>query len=79
VKDLILFSVTTLGFAIVVTAHVGTVVGLARRPPRWRSLVALWAVPLAPYWAIREGLWFRAAAWLGGAGLYAFGLAAQRM
>jgi hypothetical protein len=79
VKDFVLFAFTTLGFAIAVTAHVGTVVGLARRPPRWRSLVALWAVPLAPYWAIRERLWFRAAAWLGGVALYGFGLAAQRM
>jgi hypothetical protein len=79
VKDLVLFIFTVVGFALAVTAHLGTVVGLARRTPRWRALVALFAVPLAPYWALREGLWFRAAAWLGGAALYGFALAAQRM
>jgi hypothetical protein len=79
VKDLVLLAFTIVGFAIVVTAHVCTVVGLARRTPRWRGLIALFAVPLAPYWAIRERLWFRAAAWLGGAALYGVGLAAQRM
>jgi hypothetical protein len=79
VKDLVLFTLTIVGFATAVTAHVGTVVGLARRGPRWRGLVALFAVPLAPYWALREGLWFRAAAWLGGAALYGFALAAQRI
>ena len=76
-KDLALFAWTVVGFAVLVTAHVGTVVGLARRPPRWRSVVALVVVPLAPYWALRERLWFRAAAWIGGAALYGVARAAQ--
>jgi hypothetical protein len=77
-KDIVLFGCTIVGFATIVTAHVATVVGLARRPPRWRSIVALFALPLAPYWALRERLWFRAAAWLAGAAVYGLSLVGQR-
>jgi hypothetical protein len=77
VNDLVLLTLTIVGFAMLVTAHIGTVIGLARRAPRWRSMIALFVVPLAPYWAIRERLWFRAAAWLASAVLYGIGLAAQ--
>jgi hypothetical protein len=78
VKDVALLGCTIVGFAVVVTAHVSTVVSLARRAPRWRSIVALFALPLAPYWALRDRQWFRAAAWLAGAALYGLSLAAQR-
>jgi hypothetical protein len=36
--------------AVHVTAHVALLVGLARRRPRWRVLVALVVPPLAPVW-----------------------------
>ena len=58
-------------FALLFTAHVTLVVGLAARPPRWRALVALIAAPLAPWWGLRLGLRGRAAAWLVGALAYA--------
>jgi hypothetical protein len=52
-----------LSFAAFVTAHVALVFGLATRPPRWRALVALPALPLAPYWGARAGMHGRVVAW----------------
>ena len=72
-RDLLLYLATVLGFAVAVTAHVTIVVGLAARRPRVRALVALVLVPLAPYWAVRERMRVRAAAW--GIGVVAYGLA----
>lgn len=77
-SDTVLFVVTVLAFAIGVTAHVTIVIGLARRPPRWRALAALIAAPLAPYWAVREKMRVRAAAWLVGAAVYAIARLVQR-
>jgi hypothetical protein len=50
-------------FATLATAHVALVWGLAWRPPRWRALLALPLVPLAPYWGFREGMHVRSAIW----------------
>ena len=41
-------------FAVLVTAHVAIVAGLAARHPRVRGLVARVVLPLAPYWGFRE-------------------------
>jgi hypothetical protein len=57
-------------FALVVTAHVAIVWGLTSRAPRWRAPVALFVAPLAPYWAVRERMYLRAAAWLVGVVAY---------
>lgn len=57
-------------FALLVTAHVTVVAGLAARTPRWRALLALVAPPLAPWWAFRGGMKRRTAAWLAGAIAY---------
>jgi hypothetical protein len=51
-------------FAALVTAHVLTVAGLAWKKPRWRALAALVVLPLAPYYAWREGMRARAIAWV---------------
>lgn len=51
-------------FAAFVTTHLALVVGLARRRPAWQALVALAAVPMAPYWGIRAGLLVRSITWL---------------
>ena len=50
-------------FATFVTAHVALVLGLLARTPRWRGLVALPVVPLAPYWGARAGMYARVAVW----------------
>ena len=66
-------------FALLVTAHVTLVAGLAAHPPRWRGLIALIAAPLAPWWGSRAGMKRRTAAWLVGAAAYvAFFLLARR-
>jgi hypothetical protein len=46
-----------------ITAHVTITYGLAWRPPRWRALVAFFVAPLAPFWAWREHMRFRAGIW----------------
>jgi len=58
-----------------VTVHVLLVLGLARRRPRWRAALSFFVVPLAPYWAIREGMILRAILWIGALVLYAGALA----
>jgi hypothetical protein len=70
-SDLVLYLGTVLSFALVVSAHVGIVLGLAFRAPRARGLVALVIAPLAPYWAMREKMRVRACAWLVGLVAYA--------
>ena len=61
--DLALYLATVLCFAVAITAHVTIVAGLASRAPRASAIVALLLVPLAPYWAVRERMRVRAAAW----------------
>jgi len=63
-SDIAVLAGLILGFAVLVTAHLCIVVGLARRQPRWRSLVALVIAPLAPYWALRDRMYVRGASWL---------------
>jgi hypothetical protein len=43
--------------------HVLVVSALLSSPARWKGLVALIVVPLAPYWAARAKLWVRVALW----------------
>lgn len=62
--DRVILVATVLSFALWVTAHVATVFGLATRTPRWRALVALLVLPLAPYWAARERMRARAVVWI---------------
>ncbi len=59
-----------LAFAVLVTAHVALVAGLAARAPRWRALVALPVAPLAPYWGARAGMHVRVVAWIASAIAY---------
>jgi len=72
VRDTLLFATMILAFATAVTAHVSIAVALASHAPRWRALVALVAIPLAPYWAFREGMHLRAVLWIASALTYAF-------
>ncbi len=69
-SDLSIFAALVVSFAVFATAHVCIVVGLSTRNPRWRSLVALIVAPLALYWAIRERMTVRSAAWGLGAAAY---------
>jgi hypothetical protein len=68
-RDAVVTVTLVLAFALLVTAHVTLLVGLAGRAPRWRALVALIVPPLAPYWGWRP-LRIRSVAWLAGALMY---------
>lgn len=52
-------------FALLVTAHVALVAGLLSRVPRWRGALALFVLPLAPYWGMRERMRIRTWIWVG--------------
>jgi hypothetical protein len=52
-------------FALLATAHVALVVGLSGPAGGWRALAALVAVPLAPFWGLKYGLFVRSWLWLG--------------
>src|SRR5882762_2159020 len=54
VRDTLIVATTVFFFALLATVHLTIAFGLARRPPRWRALVAFVAFPLAPYFALRE-------------------------
>jgi len=69
-SDLVTFGALVLGFAVLATAHLAIAAGLARRAPRWRSLVGLVIVPMALYWALRERMIARSVAWSVGAAIY---------
>lgn len=51
-------------FALLVTAHVALVWGLAFRKPHWRALVAFLVPVFAPYFGFREKLRVRSVLWL---------------
>ncbi|HZU84237.1 MAG TPA: hypothetical protein VE987_15010 [Polyangiaceae bacterium] len=63
-RDAVVLGVLVLAFATLTTVHVSIALALARRPPRWRSAVALVLAPLAPWWALRERMLARGAAWI---------------
>jgi hypothetical protein len=58
-----------------VVAHLWLLVGLARRGPWSRPLLALLAPPLAPWWGWNAGLRPPAIAWGAALVLYAIGVA----
>jgi hypothetical protein len=59
-------------FAEWLTLHFALVRELFRVRPRWRALACLLPplAPLAPYWALKQGMSRWAAAWLLSAGTY---------
>ena len=62
--------VLVLSFASWLTVHLAIAFELFASPPRWRALICLLPPlsPLAAYWALRQGMYRRAAAW-GASGL----------
>jgi hypothetical protein len=52
-------------FASWLTVHLAITVELLGRPPRWRAAICLLPplTPAAPYWALRQGMYTRAAIW----------------
>ncbi len=62
-SDTVIVVVAVVTFAVLITAHVTLVIGLALREPRWRAAVAFVVPPLAPYWGFRENMRGRAIVW----------------
>jgi hypothetical protein len=73
VRDIVQLSITVLAFALLVTVHCAIAFGLFQRPPRSRALLAFVVVPLAPYFALRERMTFRAGLWIVSALAYVVG------
>jgi len=69
-RDSIVVSLLVVAFATLLTAHVTLVIGLLRRPPRWRAPVALIVAPLAPWWGWHARLRARAILWVAAALAY---------
>ncbi len=69
-RDGVVMVVLIVAFAALVTVHVALALGLARRPPRWRGLVAFLVAPLAPFWGWRAKMHVRGALWIVAAGVY---------
>lgn len=70
-RDEIVIGALLLSFALWATSHVAIVAGLVRRSPRLRAPIALVIAPLAPYWALREGMRRRGMLWILSVGVYA--------
>jgi hypothetical protein len=70
VKDIVIVGLLLVAFAWLITIHVTIVVGLAKKQPRWRALVAFVLPVLAPYWAYKEGMRTRTYLWAGGIAVY---------
>lgn len=69
-RDAALAIVVVAAFAALVTVHVATLFGLARRKHFREALGALILPPLAPYWACTRGMRARGIAWFVTATLY---------
>ncbi len=62
--DFALLGLVSTAFGLLLVAHVTLVIGLVRREPRWRGLVALLVPPLAPYWGYEAQLSKRVTLWV---------------
>ncbi|MBI2389975.1 MAG: hypothetical protein HYV09_10330 [Deltaproteobacteria bacterium] len=62
--DLIVTVALSVALAAWVTDHVALSVGLLRRKPRWRGVVALIVAPLAPVFGFGARLRLRSALWI---------------
>ena len=62
-KDIVVVAGLVVSLAVLMTAHIAITYGLVWRTPRWRAAVALFVVPLAPYWAWQEHMRVRAGIW----------------
>jgi hypothetical protein len=62
--DLALLAALSIAVGLHLVAHVTLVIGLLRRDPWWRGLVALVVPPLAPFWGYEARLRGRVTLWV---------------
>lgn len=70
VLDFVLLGLISVAVGLHLVAHVTLVIGLLRRKPWWRGLVALVVPPLAPYWGYEAKLRYRVTLWLATLAVY---------
>jgi hypothetical protein len=70
-RDIAALALLLTAFSVLATAHVTLAIGLARRRPRTRALLALALPPLAPWWGWKAGMTVRSASWVVAAVAYA--------
>jgi hypothetical protein len=70
VRDVVVFGVVIVAFASAATFHLALAIGLARRVPRVRGLVAFFIPPLAPYWGFAEHMPVRSIGWIASVAVY---------
>ena len=62
--DLVLLGLICVAVGLHLVAHVTLVIGLLRRKPWWRGLLALFVPPLAPFWGYEAQLRGRVTLWV---------------
>lgn len=75
---MIVVGALVVAFAMLVTAHVALVWGLAFRPPRWRALASLVVPFLAPFFGLKEKMRVRAWLWIACVAIYTIAFFAAR-
>jgi hypothetical protein len=73
-RDRVELALLVISFAGLVTTHVALTMGLLRRSPWWRGLVAFFVPPLAPWWGWQGRMRFRGVLWIVAALAYGFTL-----
>jgi hypothetical protein len=68
--DLALLALICVAVGLHLVAHVTLVIGLLRRKPWWRGLVALVVPPLAPFWGYEAELRGRVTLWVATLAVY---------
>jgi hypothetical protein len=68
--DALLLGLLCVAVGLHVVAHVTLVIGLFRRAPWWRGLLALLVPPLAPFWGYEARLTGRVTLWVVSLALY---------
>ncbi len=68
--DALLLGLLCVAVGLHVVAHVTLVIGLFRREPWWRGLLALLVPPLAPFWGYEARLKGRVTLWVVSLALY---------
>jgi hypothetical protein len=68
--DAALLALISVAVGLHLVAHVTLVIGLLRRKPRWRGIVAFFVPPLAPYWGFEARLRKRVTLWVASLAVY---------
>jgi hypothetical protein len=77
--DALLLGLLCVAVGLHLVAHVTLVIGLFRRDPWWRGLLALLVPPLAPFWGYEARLTGRVTLWVASLAVYLASLTAAAL